>query len=269
MLGCVTTPHGPVSTRLQTVQGTSMLFLTSHAPHHIISHEPLVIDAFHQYAGPNRIVLDIGANVGAYSLLSAALGSTVYAVEMQPACCDIFRCHVHLNNRSAEHVHLLEGFVPRMPSQAPILVPPDKCNVMASASATGGRWPNGLLMKSHRLMNWSATVRIPPVDLQRSLSHVDSVALTKIDTEGSEIECLMALNWTKLQAVIIEFQAGAWKYNNISRAYGTEVVRGFARHRSYTIHSLFGKTSRVWSTDELIRFLMRQTHSFKEFLFVT
>lgn len=266
MLGCVTAPHGPA--RLQTVQGTSMSFLTSHAPYHIITHEPLVIDAFHEYAGPNRIVLDIGANVGAYSVLSAALGSTVYAVEMQPACCHIFRCHVHLNNRSADQVHLLEGFVPRMPSQAPISVRPDTCNVMASASATGGRWPNGLLMKSHRLMNWSATVKVPSVDLQRSLLHVDSVALTKIDTEGSEIECLMALNWTKLQVVIIEFQAGAWMYNNISRDHGTEVVRRFVRHRSYTIHSLFGKASRVWSVDKLIRFLIRQKHSFKEFLFV-
>ena len=262
MLECVK----PV--RLKTAHGTTMSFLKSHAPFHIVLHEPLVIDAFYEYAGPNRIVLDIGANVGAYSMLSAALGSTVYAVEMQPACCDMFRCHAHLNNWSAERVHLLEGFVPRTPSQAPISVNPYKCNVMSSISATGGRWPNGLLMKSHRRMNWSATVKVPPVHLQKSLSQVDSIALTKIDTEGSEIDCLMALNWTKLQTVIIEFQAGAWKYNNISRPYGIGVVRRFLNHRSYTIHSLFGKERRLWAPGKLIKFLTKQKNNFKEFLFV-
>ena len=255
------------SIRLQTNHGIGMLFSKSYTPHHIFAHERLVIDAFHAYVGPNHIVLDIGANIGAYSILSAALGSTVYAVEMQPTCCDVLRVHTHINNFTNK-VHLLNGYVPREPSAPPILVHPDMCNVMASSSATGGRWPNGLLMKSHRLMNWSQAVSVPPVNLQNSLSQVDSIALTKIDTEGSEIECLLALNWTKLQVIIIEFQADAWKYNNVSRFRGTEVVRRLIEHKSYRIYSLFGKARRLWTTKSLIMFLMRQTRSFREFLFV-
>ena len=90
---------------------------------------------------------------------------------------------------------------------------------MASSTATGGRWPHGLLMKSHRTMKWNETIPVQTLNLRESLSHLKTIALTKIDTEGSEIETLLWLDWSKLQVVIIEFQAGAWKHNNISRNF--------------------------------------------------
>ena len=117
-------------------------------------------------------------------------------------------------------------------------------------------------------MNWSAAVKAHPVDLQRSLAAVNTFALTKIDTEGSEIETLLALDWSKLETLIVEFQADAWKYNNISRTQGTDVVRRLIKHRSYEIQTLFTEQNQVWKSTRLIAFLKRQKHTFREFLFV-
>ena len=69
--------------------------------------------------------------------------------------------------------------------------------------------------------------------------------LTKIDTEGSEIESLLSLDWNKLHAVIIEFQAVSWKHNNISREYGVQIFQEFIKYRSYIIRILFDKNTCV------------------------
>jgi len=75
------------------------------------------------------------------------------------------------------------------------------------------------------------------------------------------------LDWNKLHAVIIEFQAGSWKYNNITREYGIQVIQNFINFRSYRIRTLFGKTSVVWSPNKLVEFLKTQRNTFREFIF--
>ena len=47
-------------------------------------------------------VLDIGANVGAYTLIAATLGARVVSVDMQPKCMDMVYCNVWANNLTAE-----------------------------------------------------------------------------------------------------------------------------------------------------------------------
>ncbi len=46
---------------------------------------------------PGSVVLDIGANVGIYTLLAAKRGAKVIAVEADPCNVEILRHHVHLN----------------------------------------------------------------------------------------------------------------------------------------------------------------------------
>ena len=249
-----------------TKYGKYIYFQRAYAPNHIFMHEPLVVEAFYKYSGISKTILDIGANVGGYSMLSLSMGSKVYAVEMQPACCELLHCHANINEY--KNLQIIQGFVPHFSQpQSSIRVNPNMCNVMSSSTATGGRWPHGLLMKSHRNMNWTATVPVRAVNLHKSLYTVSNITLTKIDTEGSEIESLLALDWNKLHAVIIEFQAGSWKYNNISRKYGIKVIKRFIDFRSYRIRTLFGKTSVVWSTMELVEFLKTQRNTFREFIF--
>ena len=103
--------------------------------------------------GPaGSIALDIGANVGAYSLLAGALGKKVLAVEMQPGCIDQIRCHSsQLNHPNL--VRILNRFVAATKQHAPVRVPRAECTTMASPSAVVGRWPHGLLTKATRMLN--------------------------------------------------------------------------------------------------------------------
>tara|TARA_B100000945_G_scaffold319864_1_gene328186 strand:- start:2948 stop:3721 length:774 start_codon:yes stop_codon:yes gene_type:complete len=250
-------------TRLKTHHGTELIFLKKSAPYRILIYEKLVIDVFQAYSGHNRIILDIGSNVGGYSLLSSALGSTVYSVEMQPLCNKILRCNAKINNYS--NIHIIEGFTTKNILHTPIKVNPNMCNIMSSVNSTGGRWPNGLLMKSHREMNWKKTVSVYPVNLM--FPSINKFHLTKIDTEGSEIDTLLSLNWSKIDATIIEFQADAWKYNSITRDFGISVVNRFIDHKNYRIRSLFGLNSKMWTKQRLISFLQSQKNSVRKFLF--
>ena len=253
---------------LDTGFNHSIKYVKQYAPRHIFWHEKLVVEAFYNYSGSGKIVVDIGANIGGLTMISLLLNSTVYAVEMQPACCELIRCNNFING--FQKLHILNGFVPQYSSlpHVPILIHPRMCNVMASSTATGGRWPHGLLMKSHRRMNWNETIPVKSLNLRELLSHHETISLTKIDTEGSEIETLLWLEWKKIQVVIIEFQAGAWHHNNISRHHGLSVVKRFIDFKAYSIFSLFGKTVRKWSSKELLEFLKYQKNNFREFLFL-
>lgn len=46
---------------------------------------------------PGNVVLDVGANVGIYTLLAAKRGARVFAIEADPRNVEVLRHHVHLN----------------------------------------------------------------------------------------------------------------------------------------------------------------------------
>lgn len=61
-------------------------------------HEPGVQRALKRLAGPDTLVVDVGAHVGYFSCYAAALGATVLAVEMQPTLCDAIAMNAAMNN---------------------------------------------------------------------------------------------------------------------------------------------------------------------------
>lgn len=65
-----------------------------HRPHFFEKNErKLFCDAIH----PGSVVLDVGANVGIYTLLAAKRGARVIAIEADPRNVERLRYHVHLN----------------------------------------------------------------------------------------------------------------------------------------------------------------------------
>ncbi len=65
-----------------------------HRPEFFEKHERRVFCAA---VTPSSIVLDVGANVGIYTLLAAKRGARVIAIEADPSNIEILRHHVHLN----------------------------------------------------------------------------------------------------------------------------------------------------------------------------
>ena len=189
--------------------------------------ESLSVSAFiaainrHSHASAPPRVLDIGANMGYYSVVAASMGAHVTAVEMQPQCWQLTRCHLTINGLM-DNVTVLNRYVAQPGSHAPILVPRTRCDTMASPTAVRGRWPSGKLRHGDEQVNASDFVPIEPVHagelLLRALPQDATLAATKIDTEGFEPHVLEALRpaWPILNDIILEVQPGAWVHHNLT-----------------------------------------------------
>ena len=222
---------------------------------HVYGVEPLSVAAFvaailahKQQVAASGWVLDIGMNLGWYTLLAANLAPelNVVSVDMQPKCADVVACGLRLN--SGRHampprVQLHTNFVSGTES-GPIQVPDHACAVMASPSAVAGRAPDGRLSEASHALNVTKRTPVWPIllgaHLLRRLRPGERIAATKIDTEGYETRALQSLLpvWDRMDDVIFELQPRAWAYHGVSVDEGLEVLRAIIRHNRYRVVSL-------------------------------
>lgn len=236
-------------------------------PHWHLPYEPNVVRAFKHFAANNSFVIDIGANVGGYSIMSALNGADVLAIEMQPVCVHVMKCLMSLN-KITHKIHVLKGFLTTDVEKRIIMVPSDDCEPMGSPEAVAGRWPVGVLRKKNYHLD---TNKLKPVHQLNIIPYIrKSVDLLKIDTEGCEINILILLKkkWKFFNSVVIEFQPGAWSFHNVSKHIGLYVLQQFIG--VYSIFHLGHNTNNVRKMQhgEFINFIENQhPHSFEEFLF--
>ena len=164
---------------------------------HLYSTEPLSVQAFTNAvarADHGALVLDIGSNVGAYSIFAAVLGASVIAVDMQPKCAQLTACHLSINGLMGK-VQL--AYVASDGYHPPIRVHDDECNVMSSPSAVAGRWPHGKPVKKTKILmgveqrpaelakfKWPGMVSVPALHMGDRLASANSrrpIAATKIE----------------------------------------------------------------------------------------
>ena len=223
---------------------------------HLVSVEPLSVAAFLytiQRASNDTVVLDIGANVGAYTFLAGAFGKDVLAVEMQPGCQKWQRCHLwQLDQlRGRNKVRFLTRFVASSVRRvAPVHVPITGCEVMASPSAVVGRWPHGMRTKETRKLDKATATQLRNTTrLVRPLHIADYVnnqfshtrpLVAKVDTEGYEIQVLNSMRnlWPRLRALIVELQPSAWTFANVSTVQGLEILMALMAQESMIVLTL-------------------------------
>ena len=202
------------------------------------------------------IMLDVGANVGAYATIAAALGARVLAVEMQPGCMPAIECHLAANNVSAT---ILNRYVTSLAEAAPIAVPLHGCGVMTSPTAVVGRWPHGMPQKATRRFEAQSDAerantsrQVAPIDLGSDPAVRDVLGagngrtdgrgriMLKIDTEGFEIRVLQSLRplWSELGLVMLELQPAAWRFSNISLDVGVGTLRELLASNGYAVVTL-------------------------------
>ena len=117
----------------------------------------------------DMLVLDVGANSGYFSMISAALGCRVYAFELQAGCIELLKALVHANGFTNQ-VAVIHGAVGALGEYA--IAPAVGCagDAFARDKGRGG----------------AKDAAVPAVDPQSELSYNDilkRIALVKVDAE--------------------------------------------------------------------------------------
>lgn len=193
--------------------------------------EPKVFAALKERAKAGGVVLDIGANVGVYSLLMARwVGPTgkVYAFEPAPQTLQDLRDHVAINKMS-KHIEVVDQAVSDQKGEA-----------VFYAHSTSGE--NSLNPGFAKRLSEAQAVKVPVTTVDE-FCEKNKIAptLLKIDVEGFEIHVLRGAQETLLRhrpSLVIEMHPMFWKEIGVT----IEEIRIFFSKLDYRITPLEGQS---------------------------
>lgn len=139
------------------------------------------------------VVIDLGANIGAFSLYAAKQGAIVYAVEPEPNNIKALEKNISLNNFS-DKIFILPYAIS------------DKKGV-AIINDNGGD-------STIKDDEGGTEVELMPLDNLFSLYHINEVDVMKIDIEGSEVETILGASketLNKCKYITMEFDIRSGK----------------------------------------------------------
>jgi FkbM family methyltransferase len=125
------------------------------------------------------VVIDIGANIGAFSLYASYHGAIVYAIEPEPHNLEALKKNIELNNKE-DSVYVCPYAISNYKGTAVI-------------SDEGG----GATIVDDGI--FGAEVEVMPLDMFFDLYHIQEVDVLKIDVEGAEPEIILGASKETLQ----------------------------------------------------------------------
>lgn len=186
---------------VSVLPGGERVRLSAH--HRSLSWNPEEYRAFHAVIRPRAIVLDVGANVGAYTLLFAqwaGRSGRVFAFEPSPSASRSLRRHLALN--SAGNVEVIDAAV---------------CDRQGTAALYDDGCPGRSSLIGSAEHHRAVTVRTTTIDsfcAERSLTP----DVVKIDVEGAELEVLRGARRTlaaEKTVAFVEFHPSVWRSRNL------------------------------------------------------
>lgn len=140
------------------------------------------------------VVIDIGANIGSFSIFAAHHGATVYAVEPEPHNAEALRKNISLNGME-ELIFVSEVGISDFNGEAVI-------------NDGGG----GATIKDGNALG--STIKVVTLDDYFKDNNIQSVDVLKIDVEGSEKEIILGAsreNMNKCKYITMEFDIRSGK----------------------------------------------------------
>jgi FkbM family methyltransferase len=134
------------------------------------------------------VVIDIGANIGSFSLYAAYHGATVYAIEPEPHNLEALKKNIKLNNKE-DSVYV-----------CPYAISDYKGTAVISDEGGGATIVDDGI--------FGAEVEVMPFDMFFDLYNIEEVDVLKIDVEGAESEIILGAskeNIQKCKYITMEF----------------------------------------------------------------
>jgi FkbM family methyltransferase len=184
--------------------------------------EAMVTRVFRRFASdcvddPDILILDVGANSGYYSFISAALGCSVVAFEPQPGCLRRIVPAIEFN-RFHEAIRIVQHPV-GFPQRAPVAVSPNGCR--GDLQLPPGTETRNTLPSDAHMVRFT-TVQNALQNSERS----KRIALIKIDTEGAEGMVLSSLMpyMDRIDNLVVETTPWRWPLvSNMTRVAVADV----------------------------------------------
>jgi FkbM family methyltransferase len=125
------------------------------------------------------VVIDIGANIGAFSLYASYHGATVYAIEPEPHNLEALKNNIKLNNKE-DMIYV-----------CPYAISDYKGTAVISDEGGGATIVDDGI--------FGAEVEVMPLNMFFDLYHIKEVDVLKIDVEGAEPEIILGASKETLQ----------------------------------------------------------------------
>lgn len=156
------------------------------------------------------VVVDIGANIGSFSIYAAHHGARVYAIEPEPHNLDALKNNIAINHM--EHIIIVSD------------VGISDYNGVAVISDRGG----GATIKDN--IEDGSTIKITTLDDYFSQHNIEEVDVLKIDVEGSETEIVVgaskdSLNKCKYITMEFDIRSGSHLGDMVKKLSETHHVR--------------------------------------------
>ncbi|HEY8461039.1 MAG TPA: FkbM family methyltransferase [Blastocatellia bacterium] len=148
---------------------------------------------FYELAAESKVIFDVGAHVGYYSILAglANPASRVYAFEPLPRAAHRFR--KNLNENKLDNVELIQCAVGASPGDAPFYCVPDESGGIPSSSGLSSLFferPDFVKLGVSPRMK-AQVISLDDFVMERRIDRVD---LVKIDTESTEPDVLRGMS---------------------------------------------------------------------------
>lgn len=147
------------------------------------TYEPAVSDLLTQLLHPGNTFVDIGANIGYFSLLAAHLvgpSGAVYSFEPNPHNCELLRQSAAHNG--FDNIHL-----------QPYAIAETAVTLFFSE---GGADSNGRLLHNHEVRDPALQWQVQAARLDELLPPLDAIHLIKMDIEGAEPRAWQGMHHT-------------------------------------------------------------------------